>query len=168
MFTITPDYGKLGVLIAVGGAAYSIYLGFKLRKTAGMIDLTVNELASKTSFDVADSLIEAAVQRAIDREIRDVVKAANLRLAEEIRYQVKDSVDMSYTELKTAVSDEIAGRVKNIDIRAIEKEAVSKAKEAISEKFDNKLDDLLEDFNDNLNNVSKIYASIAKTMSGKG
>ena len=44
-------------------------------------------------------------------------------------------------------------------------EVVQKAKEQIAEKFDDKLDDLLEEFNGNLQNVGKIYKSIARSFS---
>ena len=152
---------------AIGGIAYSIYLGIKLKKVASTVNLTVDELAAKSHVNIADSMIDAAVQKAVDREIQSVIRMTNRRLAEEIRSQVNDAMETAYAELKDSVADEIAGKVKNIDIRAIEKEAVSKAKEAIADKFDNKLDNLLCDFNNNLTNVSKIYSSIAKTMSDK-
>ena len=42
---------------------------------------------------------------------------------------------------------------------------MQKAKEQIAEKFDDKLDDLLEEFNGNLQNVRKIYKSIARSFS---
>lgn len=161
------DYGKIGFAVALGSIAYSIYLRAKLCKIAASIDLTVDELENKTSIDISDSVIEAAVQKAVNREIQEVVRVANRRLAEEIRSQVKESVNTSYSELKSSVSNELSKQVKNINIQSIEKEVISKAKEAIAEKFDGKLDTLLEGFNDNLNNVSKIYASIAKTMSEK-
>ena len=40
------------------------------------------------------------------------------------------------------------------------------AKQKVVEKFDGSLDDLLEKFNNDLSNVSKIYESIAKKISG--
>ena len=46
----------------------------------------------------------------------------------------------------------------------MEREVVNKAKDAVVEKFDRKLDGLLDEFNDNLQNVQKIYSSIAKSM----
>lgn len=44
-------------------------------------------------------------------------------------------------------------------------EVVEKAKKQIADEFDDKLDDLLEEFNGTLQNVGKIYTSIAKSFS---
>ena len=54
--------------------------------------------------------------------------------------------------------------MKNIDISDMEREIVSQAKEAVADKFDRKLDNLLEEYNENLQNVKKIYGSIAKSI----
>ena len=63
------------------------------------------------------------------------------------------------------VADQIAKNVAGIDESKLKKEVVQKAKEQIAEKFDDKLDDLLEEFNGNLQNVGKIYKSIARSFS---
>lgn len=55
--------------------------------------------------------------------------------------------------------------VAKIDEARLKREVVTKAKEQIAEKFDDKLDDILEEFNGNLQNVGKIYKSIAKSFS---
>lgn len=161
-------YVEVGLAVCLGcSIAYSICLGTKLKKVAASVNLTVDELSTKSHIDIADSMIDSAVQNAVNREIQDVIRITNRRLAEEIRQQVKDSVDISYSELKGSVANEIAGQVRNIDMRKIEKEAITKAKETIVDKFDGKLDDLLEEFNGKLKSISKIYDSIAKTMSEK-
>jgi len=55
--------------------------------------------------------------------------------------------------------------IAKIDEARLKREVVTKAKEQIAEKFDDKLDDILEEFNGNLQNVGKIYKSIAKSFS---
>lgn len=158
---------KIACAVAGVSTIFSAYLLIRLRRVENSVDLTVNNLADKTPIDVSDAVVEKAIQRAVDRELTSVVNTVNRRLYDEIRREVRESVKSSYSDLKSSVANEIARQVKNVDIREIEKEAVTKAKEAIAEKFDNRLDGLLEDFNENLTNVSKIYSSIAKTMSDK-
>ena len=63
------------------------------------------------------------------------------------------------------MSVELTNQIKRLDIKDVEQEVISKAKEAVAEKFDRRLDGLLDEFNANLNNVQKIYSSIAKSMS---
>ena len=55
--------------------------------------------------------------------------------------------------------------IAKIDEARLKREVVTKAKEQIAEKFDDKLDDILDEFNGNLQNVGKIYKSIAKSFS---
>ena len=47
----------------------------------------------------------------------------------------------------------------------LKRDVISEAKKAVIAKFDGKLDDLLNDFNANLQNISKIYSSIAGSIS---
>lgn len=164
---LSIDYGKIGCGLAIAGGAFSVYLWWRTRLISQAVELTVDELSHKTTVDISEAVIEAAVQRAVNRELQSVTKLVTRRLYDDIHREVQKSVHMSYAEIKSSVSDEVARQVKNIDMRAIEKEAVEKAKVAIAEKFDGKLDSLLDEFNENLNNVSKIYSSIAKTMSEK-
>lgn len=74
-------------------------------------------------------------------------------------------MERQYTTISDGVTTEIATRVARIDEGKLRKEVVEKAKEQIADKFDDKLDDLLEEFNGNLQNVGKIYKSIAKSFS---
>ena len=53
---------------------------------------------------------------------------------------------------------------KKVDQEKLKKEVTVKAKEAIVAKFDGQLDDQLVEFNRNLENVGKIYQSIAQKM----
>lgn len=158
---------KVGFGLIAATGAFSIYLWKKIETIENTVGVAIDKVTDKTVVNISDAIIETAVQRAVNRELQSVINSVNRRLYADITREVRESVDTSYSEIKSAVSDEVAKQVKNIDIRNIEREAVAKAKDAIAEKFDNKLDGLLEEFNDNLTNVSKIYSSIAKTMSDK-
>ena len=79
--------------------------------------------------------------------------------------RVGTAVKAQYDAISDGVADQIAKNVARIDESKLKKEVVQKAKEQIAEKFDDKLDDLLEEFNGNLQNVGKIYKSIARSFS---
>lgn len=154
----------LGILSTIGGLGYIGYLQSKLNKLSAMIDVAVDDLATKTEVSISDDMLRAAIQRAVDREASYISNKVSIDLNSEIRSQVKSSVSMHASDIKASVATEITKQVKNIDISDIEREVVNKAKDAVAEKFDRKLDGLLDDFNANLNNVQKIYSSIAKSM----
>lgn len=146
------------------GLGYIVYLNNKVHQVSKMLDMTINSISSGIDVDISNELIESAVDRAIERAAdsasRDVVRNLN----SEIRMQVERKIDVNSADIKESVSKEISKQVKNIDIADMEREIVNKAKDAVSEKFDRKLDGLLDDFNENLQNVQKIYSSIAKSM----
>lgn len=155
----------LGFLAIGGGAAYISYLNNKVKKLESMIDVAVDDLASKTEVNISDNILETAIQRAVDKEVKYVAAKVTRDLNSEIRSQVKDVIDRSSVDIKTSTTKEIVRQVRNLDISDIEREVINQAKDAVAEKFDRKLDGLLDDFNENLQNVQKIYSSIAKSMS---
>ncbi len=63
------------------------------------------------------------------------------------------------------MTSEITKNVAKIDEDRLKRDVVAKAKQQIADKFDDKLDGLLEEFNGNLQNVSRIYKSIANSFS---
>lgn len=154
----------IGVLTVIGGICYVGYLHSKINKLSSMIDVAVDDLSSKTQVNISDAVLDLAVQKAVDREVGYISNRITRDLNLEIRTQVKHTVNASSSDIKNSVSAEIANQVKNIDISDMEREVVNKAKDAVAEKFDRKLDSLLDDFNDNLNNVRKIYSSIEKSI----
>ena len=80
---------------------------------------------------------------------------------------VRDAVKESYGKLSKIVSDTIAKEAAKIDGSQIMEEATEKAKEMLLQRFDGKLDGLMSDYQRNLDNVGKIYQSIASSMADK-
>ena len=80
---------------------------------------------------------------------------------------VRDAVKESYGKLSKTVSDAIAREAAKVDSNQIMEDATEKAKEMLLERFDGKLDGLMSDYQRNLDNVGKIYQSIASSMADK-
>lgn len=154
----------IGILVGIGGVSYIGYLHSKLNRVSEMIQVAVDDLATKTEITISDDILDRAVQKAVDREVSYISNKITRDLNTEIRSQVKHSVDISSMLVKSSVSKEIERQVKHIDISDMQREVVDRAKEAVAEKFDDKLDGVLNDFNDQLQSVQKIYSSIAKSM----
>ena len=85
----------------------------------------------------------------------------------DIHKEVKTSVDAAYSHVRSSVTDEVARQVANMDMNKLREEVKNRAKELVVEKFDANLNGLLEEFNGSLSNVSKIYSSIADSMTKK-
>ena len=151
-------------LIGVAGVSYVGYLHARINGLSKMINVAVDKTSSNIQVNISDDLLDLATQKAVDREVGYISNRMNRELGEEIKVQVRQNVYSSSKDIKESVSNEIYKQVKNIDISDIEREVVSRAKDAVAEKFDRKLDGLLDEFNENLNNVQKIYSSIAKSI----
>lgn len=130
-------------ILGLVGVGYAIGVHSKMKVMCDRLDTSIDNLANNTEIDIPAKVIDQAVQKAVERESYSAVK----RATEEV------------------VADQIAKNVARIDESKLKKEVVQKAKEQIAEKFDDKLDDLLEEFNGNLQNVGKIYKSIARSFS---
>jgi hypothetical protein len=154
----------LGVLLAVGGAGYFGYLHNRINKIEDMITVAVDDLSETVEVNISDEMLETAMQKAVDREVKYIANGVKNEISAELRSGVKKSVHSSADDIKASVKTEIERQVNNIDISDMEREIVNQAKAAVADKFDRKLDNLLEEYNENLQNVKKIYGSIAKSI----
>ena len=160
------SFGVFGLgLIAIG---YAIGVHSRMKAVADKLDTSIDKIANDAEVEIPSKLIEHAVQKAVDRESYTAVRRATDVVVESLKREISDQVSTavkaSYDSIADNVTSEIAKNVAKIDEARLKKEVVAKAKEQIVEKFDDKLDDLLEEFNGNLQNVSRIYKSIAKSF----
>lgn len=139
---------------------------------AGMIGIGYAIGTRSKMNTLCEKLVSRAIENAVQREVAAAVKLATNEVVaaaeRDIRKEVCAEVERQYTAISDGVTDEIAARVARIDEAKLRKEVVEKAKKQIADKFDDKLDDLLEEFNGNLQNVGKIYTSIAKSFTKEG
>ena len=161
------SFGVFGLgLVAIG---YAVGIHSRMKAVADKLDTSIDKIANDTEVEIPSKLIEQAVQKAVDRESYTAVRRATdvvvNGLKKEIGDQVSTAVKASYDSIADGVTSEIAKNVAKIDEARLKREVVTKAKEQIAEKFDDKLDYFLEEFNGNLQNVGKIYKSIAKSFS---
>lgn len=161
--------GKVCMVVsAIGGVVVAVISQMQLKKTADLVGTTVKDLSKLDAIEVKEELvnqaIDAAVEAKVDQitgKVYDTVYAETQRKANE---KVKLTVVGLYSEIEQRVTDKIAIEVAKIDQEKLKKEVTAKAKEAIVAKFDGQLDDQLVEFNRNLENVGKIYQSIAQKM----
>lgn len=148
-------------ILGLVGVGYAIGVHSKMKVMCDRLDTSIDNLANNTEIDIPAKVIDQAVQKAVERESYSAVKRATEEVVadakREIESRVGTAVKAQYDAISDGVADQIAKNVARID--------ESKAKEQIAEKFDDKLDDLLEEFNGNLQNVGKIYKSIARSFS---
>ena len=163
--------GLIGALLGSVALGYVVRLQVKVNKTEALLVECINEISKKVSIDVPDALIEEAITQTIEREIGTAIRKASSEAIgsarRDMRNEVKAAVEGSFSNIKTSVATEVSKQVADMDITALRNEVKLQAKELVVEKFQKDLDSVLEDFNQNLSNVSKIYGSIAESMTKK-
>lgn len=151
------------------GVGYALGAHSQMKAMCDKLDTSIDKLANDAEIDIPTRMIDQAVQRAVDRESGYAVKRATDAIINDVKHEIAEKVsavvNSQYDTISDGVTSQIAKNVAKIDESRLKKEVVQKAKEQIAEKFDGKLDDLLEEFNGNLQNVGRIYKSIAKSFS---
>ena len=160
--------GLFGAAIGLLGIGYAVGTHSKMSKISEKLDISIEDLANKTPVDIPDSMIERATEKAVALEVKSAVsKATDVVLKEvkrDIHKQVSDAVESEYSDIKDSVLEEVASEVAKIDVKRVRADVEKAAKEAVLEKLDDNMDDILENFNDQLKNTSRIYNSIADSM----
>lgn len=162
--------GLLGIAVGLVGVGYAFGTHSKMAMISENLDRSIDELASKTPVDIPNDMIERAVEKAVAYEVKQAVGKATdvvtLEVKRDIHKQVCDAVETEYSNIKDAVLEELVAEAAKIDTKRVRADVEKAAKEHVIEKFDDNLDDILENFNDQLKNTSRIYTSIADTMTG--
>jgi hypothetical protein len=160
--------GLLGVAVGLVGIGYAMGTRSKMAKISEKLDRSIEDLASNVPIDIPSDMIERAVEKAVAVEAKQAVgkatDAAIVAVKRDIHKQVTDAVESEYSNIKGTVLEELVTEASKIDAKRVRADVERAARERALEKFDDNLDDILENFNDQLKNTSKIYTSIADSM----
>ena len=134
------------------------------------INVATDEASKQVSVNVSDEFIEKAVDKAVSREssyqIRKAINDISADVKSDMRKQVKSSIAEAYGDTKVLVAEELKRQIGNLSIESIRKEVMVEAKKEAAAKFKQDLDVVLEKHNQQLNDVTAIYSSNAKSMRG--
>lgn len=163
---------RIGLLVLSGVSVLAaVYCHHELRRTVRLVSKACDHVAELTVVDIQHDVVDRAINNAAAHEVGRVVNHAVRCVEDDLAWQtqkcVRDAVKESYGKLSKSVSDAIAREAAKVDGNQIMEDATEKAKEMLLERFDGKLDGLMSDYQRNLDNVGKIYQSIASSMADK-
>lgn len=163
---------RIGLLVLSGVSVLAaVYCHHELRRTVRLVSKACDHVAELTVVDIQHDVVDRAINNAaaheVGRVVNHAVRCVEDDLARQTQKCVRDAVKESYGKLSKSVSDAIAREAANVDGNQIMEDATEKAKEMLLERFDGKLDGLMSDYQRNLDNVGKIYQSIASSMADK-
>ena len=166
------DLGIIGIGVGVIGAIIGIIANRRTNKVAKAIGRTVDDLSHRDiAIDISKELIEREAARRVNEIVdtmayharQDALKSATTSFNALIKQEINEQYADTRAEVKRALKE----RVGHIDISDVKKEVIADAKEEAAAKFKDQLDDVLDSFNGRLDDVGKIYASIAKKFESK-
>ncbi|MBO7448957.1 MAG: hypothetical protein J6U54_01195 [Clostridiales bacterium] len=157
----------IGAAITIGSVVAAVYCGKKLKDVMGVVNSAVTDVSSLTYIDVQQAVVDRAVEKAAQNAAGKAVKATEGLMHSMVEKAVTSAVVNAKEPLKQAVVDKIAMEVALIDKSELVSDIEEQAKQLIVDKFEGKLDGIAADFSRNLENVGKIYQTIAESMTQK-
>ena len=163
--------GMIGIGLGLVGIGYALGTHSKMAKISDNLERSIDDLASQVPVDIPNDMIERAVDKAVAYEVKQAVCKVTDKVKHDVAYdmhkQVSDAIEQEYSSVKDVVLNELIDEAAKIDSKRVRYDVEKAAKEKALEKFDDNLDEILENFNDQLKNTSKIYTSIAESMTNK-
>lgn len=157
----------LGYVLAGASVVAAVYCGKKLKDVMGVVNSAVTDVSSLTYIDVQQAVVDKAVEKAAQNAAGKAVKATEGLMTSMVERAVTSAVVNAKEPLKQAITEKLAREVAMIDKSELVEAVEEQAKAMILEKFEGRLDGIAADFSRNLENVGKIYQSIAETMQPK-
>ena len=160
--------GLTSFVVGLVGIGYAVGARSKLNQVSEKLDKSIDDLVHDTKIDIPNVLIERAVEKSVEAKTRIAIETSVSRAMQKaeniIHSSVSSAIESQYTSVKDRVLGEMIKRVSSINEDRLRDDVYNAAKEKAVEKFEANLDDILEKFNSDLENVGKIYKSIANAM----
>lgn len=154
----------IGIIVGIAGVAYAYYSNVKIREVAEKLDLTLDDLANKADVKVEDSMLKAAAEMAVEKEVGRLARMAAMnacsKVSEDMQDRVKDAVNAEYENISKSVLEEVTLRVSRIDEDDLKKRITKGAEDKIVTKFEGSLDGLLNNCSEKVGTIMKVYDSI--------
>lgn len=169
-FDINILVGLGGVAVGLVGIGYAIGSRKKLNDICEKLDVKIDNISDNIDVKVEEAVVEEAVNRAVDRRVTQEVDREVKRIGDNTRRtidsEVRSAVKAIYPDIRKSCTEKVTAEVSKINVKDLSDAVREDAREKVVAKFDGQLDDILEKFNTDLDNVSKIYTSIARKISG--
>lgn len=173
--TIEIDTEKVMKFVMVGVTGALAFIAFKQSRNVKILEdkigLSLKELKNHGPIDISNSMVEKYTEKAVKK----AADTAAERVADKMRddasvimaEKVKGVIQDQYSNIKDEVTREVKKQVSRISITSLKDEIKDEVKDAITDRLETQMDDILDSYNGQLNNIGKIYSSIAESMSKK-
>lgn len=156
-------------VLTLGGALYCVH---EVKESKRILNYAVQNIGDGVEVEVSEELINDAVARSAEKQIRkavsDVVAMKRKEIQEDTREEVEARVRDARKEITGAVSERLAKECEKIHKKDILDEIREEAAEKLSDKLDNSIDEMTSEYAKNLENMGKVYEALAEKLGKKG
>lgn len=159
------------VFTALAAIGYAFYISCKadsvIKKYNTAIENASNELGL-TKDDISDELKTQAVQDAVEKVANNVTRSLSYDIKREAKNLVNDHVEHLVKEesepIKRDIRKKLEREIDSINLEDIKDDIISKAACDAETKFENELDGIIQKHTDKLEEMTRVYTSIADMM----
>lgn len=179
------ELGIVGIIIGVASAAYSFYQSRKTKKEmeelASKIGVTLDDISKNTKVEVAQTVVDAAVENAVERETHraavEAVAIVKADMHDTITRKVKKEVDSQYAHLSDEVSEKISEQVEGISESALADKVIPRVEAKLTKRGEEKIDQAVNEARrkadsalsavlGTYNNISNVAGTFIRNISG--
>lgn len=129
--------GLLGTaLLGIGYAGYRIY---KMHRTEKEMNAAIERISQQPEFSVDESMLNAAIERAANRQVeQEMAKARETVIASirsDMERSVQDAVSKEWDEVKKEVTPKLMEKAQDIDVEKWRGEIKKKAEETVIQQI---------------------------------
>lgn len=158
--------GTVGIAAGCFGIGYAVRTKHQMDDICEKVNKSVDEVSKSVKVDISESVIDDAVEKAVDREVSRAVSLITGSMNDEIKNEVNTKISEMYPSIKSMATAKVVEEVSKINVAELKAEVRELAKDKAASKLDDQFDDILDKFNGDLDNISKIYSSIASHFNG--
>lgn len=162
--------GSIGLAAGCFGIGYAVRTKGQMNDICEKVNRSIDDISRNVKVDISELVIDEAVEKAVDREVSRAVNRAvssvTASLNSEIKNEVKTNIAEMYPNIKSMATAKVVEEVSKINVAELKAEVRELAKDKATSKLDGQFDDILDKFNGDLDNISKIYSSIASHFNG--
>lgn len=160
----------LGGSVASSVAAFGIAL-YQLntnRKLARKLDKSIDYILDHSEFEIADVLIEEETKIAVQNQVHTQAVLASKDVRSDMQRDIHNEVFKAVQEMKEDVRDdvreELERKAKQVSVSDIKREVMDDVKKQAKKKVDAKIDEVVEKHTDQLEEITKLYNTINKSV----
>ena len=168
----TKDYVIIGSgVVSLASLVFGIFEYSQNKKLTKRIGTSIDHIMDMSSIDISDLIVEEATRDAVMYQVEKQAKAISVKVQNDIEADIRKDVDSAVRQLKSevkgTVKDELERKAKQVSVNDIRDEVISELKSRAGEKVDRKIDDVVESHTEKLEEITKVYETINKSLSKK-